>query len=90
MDRSQVIDITCDIDLKISPKNGGHIRKGYTLDAAFQLIPFLREIGTAKLAGAPDVLQQAFAWAQAVSVTATVLIGRITPYYSENPENPTG
>ncbi|WP_041492378.1 hypothetical protein [Burkholderia lata] len=64
VDQTQVIDFACNLDLKTSPKGGGYARKGYTLDTALELVPLLREVGTARLAGATDTLKQAFAWVE--------------------------
>lgn len=64
VDDSQVIDITC--NLKIFGRSGWGgsrvARTGYILEAALDLVSRLRDIGTAKLAGAADTLQQAFGW----------------------------
>lgn len=69
LDDSQVIDLTCDLDLRSSPKGGGYARKSFTIAAALELIPLLREIGTAKVAGAEDALKQAFGWVDSVGDT---------------------
>lgn len=69
IDESQVIDLTWNTDIKGSPKGGGDARKAYVLDAALLLIPLLKEIGTAKLAGAEDTLKQAFGWVDSVGDT---------------------
>lgn len=69
IDQSQVIDYACDLDLKASPKGGGYARKGYTLDTAIELVPLLREIGGAKVAGAADTLRQAFGWVESTADT---------------------
>lgn len=71
VDQSQVVDLTCDLKIFNDSGWGGArvARKGYTLDVALQLIPQLREIGTAKLAGVPDVLRQAFGWVESTADT---------------------
>lgn len=69
VDESQVIVFAGDLDLKASPKGGGYARKAYSLDAAMELLPLLREIGTARIAGAADTLQQAFAWTDRIGDT---------------------
>ncbi|MHB1175446.1 MAG: coiled-coil domain-containing protein [Sulfuriferula sp.] len=69
IDESQIIEYAWNLDLKASPKGGGYSRKGYTLNAALELVPHLKEIGTAKVAGAEDTLNQAFGWVDSVGDT---------------------
>lgn len=71
IDNSQVVDLLCDLKIIGATGWGGArtTRKAYSLDTALRLIPLLREIGTARLAGVPDTLQQAFAWVDSVGDT---------------------
>lgn len=71
LDESQVIEFACDFKIQEGSGWGGtrKANKAYGLDAALQLVPLLEEIGTAKLAGAADILKQAFAWVDSVGDT---------------------
>lgn len=70
VDDSQVVDFACDlVKWQSGNRGGGYTRKAYSLDNALRLIPLLKEIGTARLAGATDTLQQAFAWIDSVGDT---------------------
>lgn len=70
VDNTQVVDFAWNlVNFKSGNRGGGYSRKGYTLDTALALIPLLREIGTAKLAGASDTLQQAFGWVESTADT---------------------
>lgn len=70
VDESQVIDFNCDlVNFQPGNRGGGYTRKAYAFDAALQLIALLRDIGTAKLAGASDTLRQAFFWVESSADT---------------------
>lgn len=65
VDEFQVVDISWNlVNFKSGNRGGGYTRKAYALDAAIQLLAQLRDIGTAKLAGAADMLQQVFCWVE--------------------------
>jgi hypothetical protein len=64
--KSQVIDIACDFEkLSSGSTNGGHQRKAYTKDDAIALVPLLKDISGAKIAGLEAALALAFDIAEA-------------------------
>lgn len=70
LDESQVIDNAWNlVNYQSGNQGGGYTRKAYTLENSLNLIPFLKEIGGVRLAGAADALMQAFGWLETVADT---------------------